>query len=538
VWWPTCIVSTLFLINITNGCKKSAPPPKPRCKLPPVPEQVSQTGGRVYCTGHADRYFNVPKVYEDVHKALVTEGGIIENGTLVIRKELIVPEEDPETSQCHLVCLPGFIPSPSSSTSCKDGVWTQDPATMTCETSPCGAPTNPDHGKYHCYGNPSTCYLTCDPGYVTMSTKSALTCKDGFWSTDPYTLQCEVAVALLTGGIGPNNHPYPEDCHTAEVFSPFDETCSSATLPLLKIGVTDHTSHLVDGEILVCGGNECGRTSEKLFSDKPIYNDTKSHRSCFKLLEDNTWALHSVFTGWKWEHMGGLQQNTLQLVAGHEETLEPVLELHDKTWVAGRSPSLPPTTYAVSLGRPCLVVTSPITYIVIGGSNDLLSGEKLSSVLEFNSLTGEWRALPNIPVGRVGHACALVNTKSGPGVMVAGGKNFKLQKGAVNSVFLLDLGTEKWYPAGNLNDGRRNFGLAVLGERVMVIGRMSRFTYGSKGKKLTRKETVEEYVVPCPSLKECTPSQEGVWNLTDRVVNRSSSFSAVSVAASRFNCSG
>lgn len=532
-------MSTLILINVTNGCKKSAPPSKPRCKIPPVPVQVSETGGWVSCTGHADRYFNVPKVYDDVAKALTTEGGVIENGTLIIKKELIVPKEDPETSECHLVCLPGFIPSPSSSTSCNDGVWTQDPITMTCATSPCGVPPNPEHGKYHCYGNPSTCYLACDPGYVTMSTNPALTCKDDSWSTDPHTLQCEVAVALLTGGIGPDNgHPYPEKCQTAEVFSPSDETCSSATLPLLRIGVTDHTSHLVDGEILMCGGNECGRTSEKLFSGKPIYNDTKSHRSCFKMLSDNTWTLHSVFSGWRWNHMGFLQQNVLQLIAGNDETLAPVLELQEETWVPARSPSLPPTAYATSHGRPCLVVTSPTTYIVIGGSHDLLSGKYLSSVLEFNSLTGEWRALPNIPVGRVNHACALVTTAGGPGVMVAGGKNFKVQRNALDTVFLLDLGTEKWYPAGNLNDGRENFGLAVLGERVMVIGRMSRFTYGSKGKNLTGKESVEEYVVPCPSLKECTPSQEGVWTLTDRVVNRRSSFSVVSVAASRFNCSG
>ena len=93
--------------------------------------------------------------------------------------------------------------------------------------------------------------------------------------------------------------------------------------------------------------------------------------------------------------------------------------------------------------------------------------------------------------------------------MVAGGTNFRVHDDALDSVFLLDLGTEKWFPAGNLKDGRENFGLVVLGERVMAVGRVDEFALGNHGKNLTGEESVEDYVVPCPSLKECTPTQKG-----------------------------
>jgi len=111
---------------------------------------------------------------------------------------------------------------------------------------------------------------------------------------------------------------------------------------------------------------------------------------------------------------------------------------------------LPPTVWPSYITRPCTVETSPHTYIVTGGSFDFIS-ENFVTVMEFNSLTGEWRNLPSLPEGRFDQACALVTTKNGPAVMVAGGKNYDISKHPLESVYLLDLATETWYPAGKLN---------------------------------------------------------------------------------------
>ena len=530
----------LVLENVTMACKtKTEPPPKPKCKLPVISKPLFETGGWLNCSGHADPYFNEAKTNEDIHKQILAKGGVLENGKLVIKEELVVPKKDPETSKCHLTCFRGFIPAIASSTSCSDGVWTQDPETMTCVPSPCGAPTDPQHGWYSCFGNPSTCYLTCEPGYATMSS-TRITCQDGSWDVDPGSIKCEVAVALLTGGIGGSDVFYPERCQTAEVFSPQDKTCSSLVLPTLLIGVTDHTSHLLDGEILICGGSDCGRTAEKIEkenSKETIYTETKSEHSCFKMLDDNTWGLHSVLPKYEYrrQHMGAIQQDELRLFGGLHNEGDPTSLLQEGKWVHGMKPSLPLTVYPTSLGRPCSVVTSQYTYIVTGGSFDQLSKNTFSSVLEFNSLTKEWRALPDLPEGRSDHACTLVTTKSGPGVMVAGGKNFKVQKDALESVFLLDLNREVWYPAGNLNMGRTDMGLVVLGEKVMVLGSSH---FNKDGYDGDNNERVEEYVVPCPSLRECSPSQPGTWKFTDRTIKRRSSLSVLPVAASRFNCTG
>ena len=139
-----------------------------------------------------------------------------------------------------------------------------------------------------------------------------------------------------------------------------------------------------------------------------------------------------------------------------------------------------------------------------------------------------------MPYGRTGHSCALVTTKNGPGIMVAGGKNLRVKelKKGIKSVSVFDLGTETWFPAGSLSAERENFGLAVLGERIVVLG-LSNF---AGGKFSTEGQNVEEYVAPCSSLKECDPSNPGFWKSTGRVIGRRNAHSVVSVGASRFNC--
>jgi len=316
--------------------------------------------------------------------------------------------------------------------------------------------------------------------------------------------------------------------------------------PLLKIGVHDHTSHLVNGEILLCGGTECGRTSEKLFSKKPIYNETRSTQSCFKMLPDNSWAFHSEFPdwSWRWNHQGAIQQNKLEIIGGHDATLEPVLELTKDGWVKGRTPSLPPTVWPVSTGRPCVVVTSPTTFIVTGGSHDMLAGNHLSSVLEYNSLTKEWRALPDMPLGRGDHACALVQTGNGDALMIAGGKNFKEEKYPLKDAHIYDFKTEVWMPAGKMRHGRESFEMVVLGKRIFVLGSSS-FV---EGRYTTEEEIIEEYRIPesnCEHqyLKLCPPAKEGNWisinhdSLPDSAkIARRMGHSVVAVPSSRFNC--
>ena len=65
---------------------------------------------------------------------------------------------------------------------------------------------------------------------------------------------------------------------------------------------------------------------------------------------------------------------------GHETSLDPSIKLVGDQWVEARAPGLPPTLFASGFLKPCLVVTSPHTFIVTGGSSDLLRGNHKRSI--------------------------------------------------------------------------------------------------------------------------------------------------------------
>ena len=88
------------------------------------------------CSGFGDRYLNDPDfVYKHDEDLVVEEG------------EMVAPVETPETTECTLLCEPGFVPSPVSSTSCSWNSWSQDPSSLSCVPSPCGIPLAPFNGR-------------------------------------------------------------------------------------------------------------------------------------------------------------------------------------------------------------------------------------------------------------------------------------------------------------------------------------------------------------------------------------------------------
>ena len=153
---------------------------------------------------------------------------------------------------------------------------------------------------------------------------------------------------------------------------------------------------------------------------------------------------------------------------------------------------------------------------------------------EYNSLTKEWRSLPDIPVGKHDHACSLVSTNIGLGILVAGGSGNRDMEYNTASAWLMDLGTEKWYPAGNMTYGRSEFQMVVLGERIFVLG-SSAF---DEGRFNSDPEDVEEYVLPCGTLTECHPSEMGTWTKLNRKISRRAGGAVVPVPSSRFGCTG
>ena len=141
-----------------------------------------------------------------------------------------------------------------------------------------------------------------------------------------------------------------------------------------------------------------------------------------------------------------------------------------------------------------------------------------------------------MPIGRADHACALVTTEGGDGIMIVGGRNTKEQKYGLRDAHIFDIRTEIWYPAGEIAHGRRDgLQMAVLGERIFVFG-SSHFV---EGKHTSEEERVEEYRVTeqgCENLKNCSPEKQGSWFPISRQIGRRTGHAVLAVPRSRFNC--
>merc|ERR1711974_531916 len=105
-------------------------------------------------------------------------------------------------------------------------------------------------------------------------------------------------------------------------------------------------------------------------------------------------------------------------------------------------------------GGSCTVTTSPTTILVTGGDQN----GKRKKVAELNISSGNWRYLPEMGEVRAGHGCTIVGRK----VVVAGGW--------YKSSEILDLDTEQWSRAGDLETVRRWPQLVTVNGRVIILG--------------------------------------------------------------------
>ena len=108
------------------------------------------------------------------------------------------------------------------------------------------------------------------------------------------------------------------------------------------------------------------------------------------------------------------------------------------------------------------MATSDNTFIIIGGRGD---DGYLSSVEEFNTVTGRWRSLAAMPGGgRAYHSCVSIG---GGQVLVTGGWD---GDDWLDSALLYRVDTDQWRTAASLN-GKRNVGeMVVVNGRILYMG--------------------------------------------------------------------
>lgn len=232
-------------------------------------------------------------------------------------------------------------------------------------------------------------------------------------------------VVLLTGGSGRIS---------VEVFDPLGQC--KVQLPQLDKRRQGHTSHYDGSNLLLCGGD----IVRGIFSCSHWVNGTFQHHS--QLREDRD------------EYAGVTLGGTVYLVGGYGY---PSQKRSMETWSEGNSWTSGPSMQQ-GMSYACGVATSDTTFIIIGGYGD--DDGYLSSVEEFNTVTGRWRSLAAmLGGGREGHSC--VNIGGGQ-VLVAGGY--------LNSALLYRVDTDQWRTAASLNGWRRNGELVVVNGRILYMG--------------------------------------------------------------------
>lgn len=291
-------------------------------------------------------------------------------------------------------------------------------------------------------------------------------------------------VVLLTGGDTSGEN-------SVEIFG--HPGCSSSlSLPDDRMF---HTSHYIDGKVIICGGNDPDSTMI----------------SCLQLL-DGQFVAHSQLNEGRMHTSGVVLDGKLHLMGGFGTRAARSMEtLIGTTW----------TRKGIDIGikSSCVVALDSSRALVMGGLLYGCVGSKGwdgDAVTLYDANDGTWEKKKSLPGWRQGHGCA---TLSGGGVLVAGGWD---QNGG-NWPNVLDTAAvyngDSWEElAGRLNTGRR------YGQMVELDGRILYF--GGEDNEDKVLDTVEEF-----------DEETGTWKLLEETMQvPRKGFSAVVVPATIAGC--
>ena len=241
---------------------------------------------------------------------------------------------------------------------------------------------------------------------------------------------------VLTGGLGGLG-----TFTSVDVWDPLGQC--QVQLPQLATGRYYHSSHYTysDGQLLLCGVKVTGVTSCSHW-----VNGTFQHHS--QPLEERS------------EHVGVTMGDHIYLAGGawgKYRNVKSSMEILSggKTWARGAD-------MQQGRHRACGVATSNTTFIVIGGAG--AGGHVLSSVEEFNTVTGTWRNRAAMPGGgRVSPKCANI----GGDILVAGGHD---DFDYLDSALLYRVDTNTWRTAAKMNQKKWFGEMVVVNGRILYLG--------------------------------------------------------------------
>jgi hypothetical protein len=206
-------------------------------------------------------------------------------------------------------------------------------------------------------------------------------------------------------------------------------------LPSLPDSYSLHTVDLVDGEVVLCGGEDA-------------YGGSSHSSSCLRLAASLAWQRHSTTLAPREGHSSQALLGALHLMGGFDPQLDWAVTSTERMapavgpeWTNG--PDLMVESFLV-----CSVKTGPDTFVTTGGFYHKYH------VVEYNFTAGTATRLADLLQPRSYHGCALVEEPGTGrrGLLVTGGYDYP--PGTLADTELLDLATGQWSRRGDLTVAR------------------------------------------------------------------------------------
>ena len=221
-----------------------------------------------------------------------------------------------------------------------------------------------------------------------------------------------------------------------------------ADIPDLPVAVERHSSTVLNGDIVTCGGYSGRGWKDTCYSITPEHGGEWRKATSLKLP-------YHVFG-----HTMNTVGNTMVLVGGGISRLRYT----DKTWTSDGRSWVPGPVMTTPRLHHCSVSTSS-NMVVVSGSN----GRKpLSLVESVDIIANKTTILPSLLTARYNHGCTVVNIDNTDTIIVAGGYN-PTDKVLTSVEIMSPLGTN-WRMMTSLPSPRCLLTLVTIGDKVRLLG--------------------------------------------------------------------
>ena len=398
-------------------------------------------------------------------------------------ENVLDPVED--GTMCVLACYNTDI----EAVTCTAGAWSpHPPGEAACHL--CPPLSVPDHAVMTCseayIGPNTTCSLECDSEDLYFTGEWKYSCgEDGVWREGDITFSCQARLTqeslLVVGGL--------LDFDTSEYTDIVDKmtgimVTNTSVPPLPSGGAGYLTATGLGSRAVACFGS---MSSSDIIKESECLIWDNDATDWFNPREDANYRPPEILKRTKADSVtlndkvwiiGGRHENYSMIVRNTVEIFNPscVGESDCQYWIQG--PEMPTPAYST-----CTVAYQGDLYLTGGYTDAYRPPYSSYQVVKFESDSGSWTELPDMPGERYGHGCSVMEGE----LYISGGESF-YDFEAPSILTIMNIDSLEWRMGGILLTPRHNHGMVNLNGILTVIGGA-----GRKENEEAELDSIEEY---------------------------------------------